>query len=412
MRSIDGEKLLSRLEQLGSTGRDSQGRLTRLAATAEDRAARDLLVSWAKCAGFDVHIDQIGNIFFSWMVAERGRRAKPIMIGSHIDTVVDAGILDGCYGVLAGLSVLEAIRESGVKISKPIVVAAFTNEEGVRFTPDLMGSLVYVGGLDVQEALNKVDIHGRRLGDELLAIGYLNGEDLPFGYPSRYVELHIEQGPVLHSAGKSIGVVEGITGISWWRAIVEGSANHAGTTPMNLRKDAGYAAMRIATDLIDFARRAGSKAVATVGSLHFERGAINVIPARVIFTVDLRCSDEAGLKELESALVDIADRVSSEFSVSVQKDPLARTHPSVMDEAITEQIEIAARKRGLSSLRLVSGAAHDAQMLSRVAPAAMIFVPSVGGISHSPAEHTPSNELVNGANILLDVVESLARQNV
>ncbi|BCG89211.1 Zn-dependent hydrolase [Mesorhizobium sp. 113-3-9] len=406
MIAVDAQRLLGRIRELGAIGRDSEGRLTRLAASDTDRQGRDLFVGWLRQAGLDVAIDRIGNIFGIWQSAGNAGKA-PLLIGSHIDTVIDAGIYDGCYGVLAGLEVIETLKASGLSPSRPLAVAAFTNEEGVCFSPDMMGSLVHAGGVDVEAALAAVGTDGSTLGQELVRIGYAGDREPGFLKPHIYVELHIEQGPVLEREGIPIGAVETLQGISWQRITLDGVANHAGTTPMSMRCDAGYAAARVVTFLHDRAAASNAPTVATVGTMRLEPNAINVIPSRAVFTVDLRDPDEQRLQAEEAALAAFLEQLAVE-GIAVTVERLARFEPVVFDGRVVELIETAARKRGLISRRMTSGAGHDAQMIARIAPAAMIFVPSAGGISHSPLEHTEDAELVAGANILLDVITELA----
>ncbi|MGX5830640.1 allantoate amidohydrolase [Mesorhizobium sp. 43Arga] len=406
MIAVDAQRLLGRIRELGAVGRDGEGRLTRLAASDTDRQGRDLFVGWLRQAGLDVAIDRIGNIFGIWQSADNTGEA-PLLIGSHIDTVIDAGIYDGCYGVLAGLEVIETLKAFGLSPSRPIAVAAFTNEEGVRFSPDMMGSQVHAGGVDVEAALAAVGTDGSTLGQELARIGYAGERELGFLKPHLYLELHIEQGPVLEREGIPIGAVETLQGISWQRITLDGVANHAGTTPMSMRCDAGYAAARVVTFLHDLAAASNAPTVATIGTMSFEPNAINVIPSRAVFTVDLRDPDEQRLQAQEASLAAFLEQLGAE-GITVTVERLARFEPVVFDGRVVELIEAAARKRGLASRRMTSGAGHDAQMIARIAPAAMIFVPSAGGISHSPHEHTEDAELVAGANILLDVVTELA----
>jgi N-carbamoyl-L-amino-acid hydrolase len=406
-RSIDAERLLGRLWELGQIGRDGDGRLIRLAGSDSDKAGRDAFIAWIRSAGLEIAVDRIGNIFGIWK-DDAHADAAPVLLGSHIDTVIDAGIYDGCYGVLSGLEVIETLKASGYVPTRPIAVAAFTNEEGVRYAPDMMGSLVYASGLPVEEALATVGTDGTVLGEELKRIGYAGSEEPGFLRPHAYVELHIEQGPVLEREGVPIGAVENLQGISWQRITIEGEANHAGTTPMSMRRDAGHAAARVVTFLRDRARNANSPTVATVGCMSFEPNAINVIPSRATFTVDLRDPDEGRLQAEEAALAAYLTELAATEEVTVSVERLARFEPVIFDRGIVELVEDAARRRGLPSKRMTSGAGHDAQMIARVAPAAMIFVPSIGGISHNPREHTPDADLVAGANILLDVTATLA----
>lgn len=404
--SIDGDRLLRRLHALGEVGRDDQGRLARLAATDADKAGRDLFVGWLREAGLDIIVDRIGNIFGIWNAGAPG--AAPVMIGSHIDSVVNAGIYDGCYGVLAGLEVIETLAAARLRPARPIVVAAFTNEEGARFAPDMMGSLVHAGGLGLDEALATTGTDGTILGEELARIGYAGEAEPGAIRPHAYVELHIEQGPVLERERLAIGAVEDLQGISWQRVTIEGTANHAGTTPMAMRRDAGHAAARIVTFLRDYVDQAADGTVATVGAMTFHPNVINVIPSRAVFTVDLRNPDDDRIETAETALAARLEALAAVEGVTIGTERLARTAAVLFDEGICALIEEQAMKRQLSVRRMTSGAGHDAQMIARLCPAAMIFVPSRAGISHNPREHTEPEQLVDGANVLLDVVAKLA----
>jgi len=404
--AIDAARFLGRLQALAAIGVDDQGRRTRLAASDADRAGRDLVAGWMREAGLEVLVDRIGNLIGLWHPDPAD--GAPVMVGSHIDTVIDAGPYDGCAGVLAGLSVVEALQAAGEVPARPLAVAAFTNEEGVRYAPDMIGSLVYAGGLSAEEALATVGTDGTVLGEELARIGYAGPHEPGFLRPHAYLELHIEQGPVLEREGVAIGAVEDLQGISWQEVVIEGTANHAGTTPMSLRQDAGVAAARVVTWLRDRARSGNGRSVATVGRLRLEPDAINVIPARAVFTVDLRDPDAAQLATLEADLAARLEEVARAENVAVSVRRLARFDPVKFDPDIVQAIEAAAGARGLSTRRMTSGAGHDAQMMARLCPAGMIFVPSQGGISHNPREYTADAELVAGANVLLDVARRIA----
>ncbi|MEX3949520.1 Zn-dependent hydrolase [Paraburkholderia sp. EG287B] len=401
---LNGEVLLRQLRELGEIGADPQaGGRTRIALTDDEKAGRDRVVAWMRELELDVRIDRIGNVFGTLHAGADAGSQRPLMMGSHIDTVRNAGALDGCYGVLAGLAVVRAFREAGVKPGRSITVGAFTNEEGVRYQPDMMGSLVYAGGLAVEAALDARGIDGTRLGDELARIGYAGAMEPGAITPHEYFELHIEQGPILEAENVRIGVVENLQGISWQRVSVQGNANHAGTTPTRLRHDAGWVAAAVATFLRDLAVRSGTM-LATIGMLSIEPNVINVIPRKAVFTVDLRDPDEARLQDAERRLADFLAEVAHKEGVKIETERLVRFEPVVFDAALARAIEAAAERRGFSNRRMTSGAGHDAQMIARIAPAAMIFVPSRGGISHNPREHTDDDQLIDGANVLLDVV--------
>jgi beta-ureidopropionase / N-carbamoyl-L-amino-acid hydrolase len=402
---IDPDRLMSRIEALGAIGATPQGGVRRLALSDEDRAGRDRIVAWMRTAGLRVEIDRIGNIF-----GIRAGRAQsdPVMTGSHVDSVANGGKLDGAYGVLAGIEVVETLNGAQIETARPIVVAAFTNEEGARFQPDMMGSLVHAGGLGLDEALNTSDADGVVLGGELARIGYAGKTEIGAIRPHAFVELHIEQGPVLEAQAVTIGAVEDLQGISWTGITITGEANHAGTTPMSLRHDAGYCAGEISSRVRSIARELGPRQVGTVGVMNLEPGVINVIPAEAFMTVDLRNTDNEQLTRAEALLEEYLGELAAAEGVAIDWQRLARFDPVRFDAGIARRIEDNAAALGLSCRRMTSGAGHDAQMMARLCPAAMIFVPSVGGISHNPAEHTEREDLVAGADVLLRTLLDLA----
>lgn len=405
---VNYERLLKNIKDLGQVGRDDKGVLTRLALSESDKAGRNLVVSWMREANLDIKIDKIGNIFGIWKTAENENK-DPVMVGSHIDSVINAGIYDGCYGVLSGIEVIRTLQELGVNPEKPIVVAAFTNEEGVRYQPDMLGSLVYVGGYDLDKALDTIGIDGTRLGDELKKIGY-DGESEPgFIKPYAYLELHVEQGPILDHESIPVGAVENLQGISWQEITIEGEANHAGTTPTKMRVDAGLAAAKVTIFLRDRANKSNGTTVSTVGSIEFEPNLINVIPSKATFTVDLRNPNEDMLKTEEKALEDFLKQLQKTDGVKISKKRLARFQPVIFDEDLVNKIELSAEINGLKCRRMTSGAGHDAQMMSRICPTAMIFAPSIGGVSHNPRENTRDEDLVAAANILLSVIYDISK---
>ncbi|MBL8833785.1 MAG: M20 family metallo-hydrolase [Rhodospirillales bacterium] len=402
---IDTASLLDRLARLGAVGAIPGGGCARLALTDEDRAGRDLVVGWMRDLGLSVGTDAIGNV-----VAVRAGTAdvEPVMIGSHIDTVRTGGRYDGNLGVLAGLELCAALDRADMRTRRPIAVAFFTNEEGARFQPDMLGSLVYVGGMQLAEAHAARSIDGKTLGEELARIGYLGDRVPGFVRPHAFVELHIEQGPILEAEGLTIGAVTGVQGISWAEYVFSGVSNHAGTTPMRLRRDAGYAAMAVASGIRDLVRRFGGDQVGTVGRIELVPNLINVVASRATFTVDLRNTDEAILRRAEAEAASLIERICGEERIGVEKRVLARFEPVEFSEGIVDLVAACAAARGLSSRRMPSGAGHDAQMFARICPTGMIFVPSAKGLSHNVAEHTDPADIDAGAKVLRDVVLELA----
>ncbi len=404
---INQERLVQTLNTLGSLGINETGR-SRLAASDEDKAGRDYVVGLMKEAGMEVVVDRIGNIFGIWKEPYH-KDLKPVMTGSHIDSVINAGQFDGCLGVLGAIEVVRTLKENGYQPKRPIVVGAFTDEEGVRYQPDMLGSLVYAGDLSLEDALNTVGIDGTRLGDELRRIGYAGTVDPGFIEPECFIELHIEQGPILDIEGISIGAVENLQGISWQKVTITGDQNHAGTTPTYLRRDAGVAAAKVNLYLRERAVATG-KMLATVGTIAFEPNAVNVIPSKATFTVDIRNPDCEALKDEEERLQEFLRELEKSDHVTVECEQLSRFDPVIFDEDIVKLVEESAKARGLSCRRITSGAGQDAQMLARMAKTAMIFIPSIRGISHNPKEFCTDEDVFNGALVLLDVITKLCEQ--
>lgn len=403
---INKERLLDSIFMLGKIGIDASGERTRLAASDAEKEGRDFVVKQMREAGLDVVVDRIGNIFGIWQT-EENRKEAPLMIGSHIDTVINAGQYDGCYGVLTGIEIVRTLKEQKAALKRPLVVGAFTNEEGVRYQPDMMGSLVYAGDLSLDEALDSVGTDGTILRDELTRIGYGGTVDPGFIKPYAFIELHIEQGPIMDAKGISIGAVENLQGISWQRISIEGAANHAGTTPTDMRIDAGLAASKVNVFMRERCLASSGKTVCTVGTMALEPNAVNVIPSKAVFTVDVRNPNEEKLKEEEMALAAYLKKLEETDHVKIHTERLVRFESVEFDNGICKITEKMAEKRGLSHCRMTSGAGQDAQMMARICPTAMIFVPSVKGISHNPKEYTRDEDLVGGANVFLDIVAEL-----
>jgi N-carbamoyl-L-amino-acid hydrolase len=332
------------------------------------------------------------------------------MCGSHIDTVRTGGRYDGNLGVLAGLEVIETLISGGITPLRPIAVAFFTDEEGARFAPDMLGSLVYVGGMALEEALEIEAIDGPVLGEELERIGYNGPAPVPGLVPHAFVELHIEQGPVLEVEDTTIGAVTGVQGISWQEVTVTGQSNHAGTTPMDLRRDPAFVAAACTTFVRGLALEFGAPQVATVGRIEVRPNLVNVVAASATFTVDLRNTDESVLQEAERRFDAFLAATADAEGCSVETRQLARFEPVIFDPGMIDLVEATARSLGHSVKRMPSGAGHDAQMMARICPTSMIFTNSVEGISHNPAEYTAPEDLEAGANVLLHTMLALATE--
>ncbi len=400
---INGERLISSIRAMGSVGFNPEtGGRTRLALTDEDKAGRDLLCRWMRDEGLEVKIDEIGNIFG---IREGSDPSElPVMMGSHIDTVRDAGMFDGVYGVLGGLEVIRTLNENEVTPKSSLVVAAFTNEEGARFQPDMMGSLYYTRKVELGELLSSRDDSGITVGEELDRIGYGGAYSTPVGC---YLELHVEQGPRLHAEGVSIGIVEGVQGLAWWTGEYYGESNHAGSTPMEMRKDTLLAVAELALEAEKLALSLGRGSVATMGRIAPRPDIINIVPGKCSFTLDFRQFDgelfEEGKREVEKLIVSCAARRGLKYCFK----KAAEAAPVIFDRGMVELVGSRAAFLGLDSMKMISGASHDAQFLSSFCPTVMIFVPSVGGRSHCPEEWTDVKDLENGCNVLLHSVLEL-----
>ena len=402
---IDIDRLMRRIRALGEFGALEGGGVCRLALTDEDKAGRDLVVGWMRELGLEVTIDRIGNVIG---VRPGGEGGPSVMVGSHIDTVTTGGLYDGNLGVLAGLEVVETLNNADVTTHHPIAVGFFTNEEGARFAPDMMGSGVHQGALSLEECLATVGIDGATVRDDLDRIGY-SGETPAGTVQARaFFELHVEQGPVLEEAGLDIGAVTGVQGISWSQYTIAGTSNHAGTTPMRLRHDAGYVAAAIATEARHIARDMGGDQVATSGVIELEPNLVNVIARQAKVTVDLRNTDEARLQEAEQRMARHVAALARNEGVEITTKTLARFEPVEFDDKMVALITRTAKALGHSVRRMPSGAGHDAQMFAPNCPTGMIFVPSKDGISHNVREHTAPEEIRAGADTLLQVMLSAA----
>ncbi len=402
---INIDRLLGRLFELGRVGALQGGGVCRLALTDEDRQGRDRVVGWMRELGLTVSTDRIGNV----IGIRAGRnQGVPVTIGSHIDTVATGGLYDGNLGVLAGLEVIAVLNDAGIVTDRPIALGFFTNEEGARFAPDMMGSGVHQGMLDLKDMLSVRGIDGTTVSDELARIGYAG--DSPVGQfrAFRFFELHVEQGPVLEEAGVGIGAVTGVQGISWTEYTFTGVSNHAGTTPMLLRHDAGYVAAAVAVEARSLARDLGGDQVATVGMTELAPNLVNVIANKALVTVDLRNTDDEILRRAETRMTEFVERTAAAEGVQMNSRSLARFRPVEFDPVMIGLVEETALRLGHSVRRMPSGAGHDAQMFAPNCPTAMIFVPSRDGISHNTLEHTDASHIQAGADVLLQAVLSSA----
>jgi len=397
--SINGKRLHNSLMQLASIGATERGGVCRLALTDLDRKARDLVVTWAQEAGMSVTVDAIGNIF----MRREGERPSlpPIACGSHIDTQPTGGKFDGNYGVLAGLEVVRTLNDAGITTQAPLEVIVWTNEEGSRFVPVMMGSGVFAGAFSLESAYGAKDLHGASVRDELERIGYLGASPCGIHPLGAYFEAHIEQGPVLEDAGITIGAVTGVLGLRWYNCVVTGMEAHAGPTPMPRRKDALQASLRIMSETVAIAHRFAPHGRGTVGFVQVFPNSRNVIPGRVQFSIDLRHYDEAQLDAMERELHSCINVVRSDHGVSIALEQVSNVPACHFDAECIKSVERGAQAYGYAWMPAVSGAGHDAVYTARVTPTGMIFVPCKDGISHNEIEDAKPEDLEAGCNVLL-----------
>ena len=401
---INADRLHESLRQLAAIGATPGGGVTRLALSPEDRSARDLLRRWLDDAGLRVRIDDLGNM--------TGRRAgiesgAAVVMASHIDTVRRGGRYDGAYGVLAALEVMRTLNDLGVSTRRPLELVNWTNEEGVRFEPAMMASGAIAGRFTPAYIYDRTDPDGARFGDELERIGYKGDRKDRPGPAAAYLELHIEQGPVLEDAGVPVGVVEGIVGITWSEVVADGRADHAGPSPMALRQDALVAAARLIAGVESIARSVEG-AVGTVGRIAAEPNVINTIPGKVTMSVDLRHGDPATLATLFAGMERLAQEIATQTGVTMAVNRFWTSEPTPFASDVVDAVQTAADELGIPTRRVWSGAGHDAKYMQEIVPSAMIFARSINGLSHCEQEYSTPEDLEAGANVLLRAALRLA----
>ncbi len=394
--------------ELAKIGATPKGGVRRLALSELDGQARRLLIEWCRQAGCSITIDGIGNVFARR--AGQDDTLPPVITGSHIDTQPSGGKFDGNFGVLAGLEVLRTLNDRRVRTRAPLEVAVWTNEEGSRFAPVMMGSGVFIGEFALQDVLQRQDIDGISVGAALAQIGFAGPAPIGARKIAAYFEAHIEQGPVLEDSAKVIGVVTGALGLRWYDVIVTGQDAHAGPTPMRLRKDALLAAARMNIEVNAIAQRFQPNGRGTVGFMQVAPNSRNVVPGTAKFSVDLRHADDTQLEAMEQDMRAAFARIAQEAGLSLAIERVSSYPACRFDAACVAAVRRAASELDLSHMDIVSGAGHDAIYLARVAPTSMIFVPCEGGISHNEIENAKAEDLAAGANVLLHVM--LARAGV
>ena len=395
----DGARFWETVEVSGKIGPGVAGGLRRLALSDSDKEVRDLFQRWCEEAGCSITIDKMGNIFARRPGTDPS--LPPVTTGSHLDTQPTGGKFDGVYGVLAGLEVLRTLNDNDIETAAPIEVAVWTNEEGARFAPAMVASGVFAGVFDLEYGHSRADVDGKTIGDELKRIGYM-GEQTPGDHPIRaFFEAHIEQGPILESESKTIGVVMGAQGQRWFEVTLTGSESHAGTTPMNRRKDALVAASKLVTKVNEIALAHAPHAVSTVGMMQVSPNSRNTIPGSVFLTVDFRHPDDETLSAMEAELRAACAEICDPAGIEADIDMIWYSPPIAFDKDCVGAVKNAATTAGYGNMEIISGAGHDACYISRVAPTGMIFVPCEDGISHNESESATPEDLAAGCNVLL-----------
>ena len=396
---INGERLWAALMELAQIGATAKGGVKRLALTDLDKQGRDLVVRWGREAGMSITIDQIGNVFMRRDGVDNS--LPPVMTGSHIDTQPTGGKFDGNYGVLAGLEVVRTLNDLKIRTQAPIEVAFWTNEEGSRFVPVMMGSGVFCGAFSLATAYAAKDTEGKTVGEELERIGY-RGDQVPGEHPiGAYFETHIEQGPVLEDADKVIGVVPAVMGLRWYDCTVNGMEAHAGPTPMGLRKDALQVATTIMQEVVAIAHRYPPYGRGTVGMVQVFPNSRNVIPGEVKFSIDLRNVSDELLGTMDADIRAFIGRTQADTGLGITIEQVSYFAPTPFHPDCVGAVRNATEKLGYSVMDVVSGAGHDAIYAARLAPAGMIFVPCKDGISHNEIEDAKPAHLEAGCNVLL-----------
>lgn len=410
---VDGPRLWASLMEMATIGATPRGGVRRLALTDEDKLGRERFAQWCRDAGMQVSVDEVGNLFATR--AGTDPHAAPVLIGSHLDTQPEGGRFDGVYGVLAALEVVRTLNDAGVATDKPIEIVSWTNEEGARFTPAMLGSAVFTGAMSVQTALDTRDAQGVTLADALRSVGIEPGaapapRKAQHQPVDAYFEAHIEQGPVLEANGTTIGIVTGGQSIRWLDVQVTGTAAHAGTTPMPYRRDALFACAQMASELEQIVAGYAPRGLVTIGQVEIPNASRNTIAGRLAFTVDLRHPDDAQVDAMERDLRDAFAKIAQTRGVQVDISTHWVSPATPFDERCVGFVADAAAALGYSHERIVSGAGHDAIHLARYCPTAMVFIPCVDGLSHNEAEDALPDDVTRGADVLLNAV--LARAGV
>jgi beta-ureidopropionase / N-carbamoyl-L-amino-acid hydrolase len=401
MFRVDRERLWSSLMEMGVFGATADGGCRRLTLTEEDKQARDLFCSWAKAANCRITVDRIGNIFARREGTDP--QAAPIMIGSHLDTVPTGGKFDGVLGVVAGIEVLRRLDELSIRTRAPVEVVVWTNEEGSRFSPMTLGSSVFVGDYSLETALGRTDDAGVTVAEALARIGYAGNGAVGDREVSAYLELHVEQGPLLKEGGEQIGIVSGSFNARYFVATVKGEPGHVGPTPMDMRRDALVAASALTLEIDRIGRSRGRDGRSNAPHLSLYPNVRGVIPGEVRLSCDVRHSDRSEMLAMERELREACARVASERRVEISLDQYFAFGPIEFDSGMTALVRETAKALEFSHRDILTVASHDAIPMNTICPTALIFVPSETGISHNAAEYSTPEQCGDGADILLNM---------
>jgi len=396
---INGDRLWTRLMDMAQIGATAKGGVNRVALSDEDRIGRDLFIQWCEAAGCTVSVDQIGNIFARR--PGKNNDAPAVMAGSHLDSQPTGGKYDGVYGVLAALEVIETLNDYNIETDVPIEIVNWTNEEGARFAPAMLASGVFCGEFSLEYGLTREDRSGLTIRDELKRIGYAGAEKIGQRNYKATFEIHIEQGPILEAEGKAVGIVTGVQAMRWYNITIPGKESHAGTTPMERRRDPVQAALPIWSQVFDVAAEHAPDSRVTIGEIYASPASINTVPGSLFFTLDMRHPSEESLLNMDNSVRQIVEEIVAASGLEVNFEEIWYSPAVTFDPACIDSVRRAVETTGVSAMEIVSGAGHDAVYISRVAPTSMIFVPCADGLSHNELESAEKHDLVDGCNVLL-----------
>lgn len=395
---VNSDRLWKSLMDMAKIGATEKGGVCRLALTDLDKQARDLFVSWCKEAGCSIKIDKMGNVFARR--AGKDNTLSPVVTGSHIDSQPTGGKFDGVYGVLAGLEVIRSLNDAKIETLRPIEASIWTNEEGSRFAPAMVSSGIFGGAFELEYGLSRPDLDGKTMGEELKRIGYAGSEPVGGRPIHAFFEAHIEQGPILEHDKKTIGIVQGGLGQRWMEVTMVGVESHAGPTPMRIRKDAMVGAAHVITT-VNKIGNSYPNACATVGLVQCSPNSRNTIPGKVFFTIDLRHNEDETLSKMAKEAKEACEKAAKDNGLKLDFKEIWYLPPVKFSADCVKAVENAATELGFSSMPIISGAGHDSFYINRVAPAAMVFVPCEGGISHNEIENAKQSDIAAGCSVLM-----------